>query len=322
MRALSLTLLLVLGCGTVPALDAEETTEASFKTGELLPEIQVVVERAQVSEDEPIIVERRVWLPKGWTADEDPLTAPDLDIQRLATSDPTDDGGRTLQITRSSLRGPPGNYIVMPGEIRFSSEEGDELSVRPPSIFVDLGVESPVQTVLTEFETPPPNVTDSPEEPQSSWLWPLLAGTLVLLSVVLWVWRRHRRPAPPLSPMDAALRDWREARRAELDDQALAYQLSWIFRGYLEALDEWPARSRTSHEVLSWLQEERESPLDGDTLSASERILHATDRLKFGGEGGGTLFFDRLEQDLHHVIHQTTEDATQDPSESIGGPHV
>ena len=304
--------LFAFGLACTPISDSELTVEFDELDASMDPEVRVEVERSKVGSEESIFVEQSIWLVEGWTVEAGPLSASGMEIERLSISDSVVDGGRQLQMTRYALNAPSGRYIVVPGIYTFTGPTGESRNTQPSSIFVDIGETDPLSTALTEFEAVPVPVVEA--EPSRRW-WPLLLAFVGFVLLCFWFWRRKQTKEPTVHPMDRAIEDWVRARKSISDPQKLAYQLSWIFRGYLEAMDEWPAQKRTSPEVLIWLESEREPVLEGELLAAAERILRATDRLKFAGEGGGGRFFEQMEMDLRIVLIETrtqAESRTQD----------
>ena len=92
-----------------------------------------------------------------------------------------------------------------------------------------------------------------------------------------------------------------QARPAGLSDHDLAVALSGVMRDYLQRRYDWPATTRSSAEILSFLEDKTSAQLRG-TLSA---VLQANDRLKYAREGGGDGFFDELERCFHDVLSAT-----------------
>jgi hypothetical protein len=304
MRAALFFTLISLACST-ESIESDPEVEVEVEALVTLePELRVEVEAARVPEGSSVVVEHKQWLPEGWTLELGEIEAPGLEVQLLTTSPPIDDGGRKLRVTRHSINGPSGSYIILPGESLFTSPEGETHVQTPAAIFIDIGVEAPGETELTEFEAVPEAPAPAIEK-KTPWVW--IASGLVLLALLgVILWKRRVSAEPALSPMEQALKDWKQIRCSDLDDQALAYQLSWIFRTYLETVDSWPASRRTSSEVLHWLNYTRQPPLSDDLNIAAERILQATDRLKFAREGGGVDFFDSLEHDLIELLQATS----------------
>jgi hypothetical protein len=122
------------------------------------------------------------------------------------------------------------------------------------------------------------------------------------------VWGNRRKaearvvpPPPPLTPEDEALLAWAALRaRQDLDDHALALGLSSIFRRFLERVGGFPATALTTFEVLDRLSlDHRLSLAEHDR---AQRLLDATDLIKFARSGGGAVLFDTLDADLRAVI--------------------
>jgi len=82
----------------------------------------------------------------------------------------------------------------------------------------------------------------------------------------------------------------------------MAVELSMILRRYLEGVFFWSATAETTREVLAYLR--GHSLLDAEGYARAERVLDATDRLKFAREGGGEAFFVALDEDFFALVQQ------------------
>ena len=171
-----------------------------------------------------------------------------------------------------------------------------------PPIFIDLGVDGPTGGELAGFAELDP-------EPALPWLWiGLGAGALLLAGGLSAAWLlRPRPPEAPEPPESVARRRWAEARSAGLDDPALALALSAVFRDYLQQRHGFSAQANTSREIVASL-EQRSLVTVSERLKL-ESILQASDRLKYGRDGGGQAFFDALEAAFEDILRAGVADA-------------
>jgi hypothetical protein len=259
------------------------------------PTMAATVRAAKVAADQPVELTVRGSAPPGWTLQ---LGAPSSEGLEVTASDPAQEGSHVSQ--RFTLTGPPDSYVInlAPGHATGPDGAARELPMAP--IFVDIGVEGPSGGPMADL-LPVPAERDLP------WVWMGAGiGAAALLGAGLYALRRRRPPLPPAPPDPAhvvARRAWDEARRAGLDDHALALRLSAILRTYFDQAIGFPASARTTREILAHLQ-------DAGTLDAAHRgrarhILDATDRLKFAREGGGAGFFEALDDDFAAVLDAT-----------------
>jgi hypothetical protein len=210
-------------------------------------------------------------------------------------------GDQVVTTRRYTVQGPPSSYVV---EGLCATVEG---SSDPPScapaLYVDVGVK-PDRSQMADILAPTPTTPPFP--------WAITAGVVLvgggLMAGGLVLWRR--RPAPLLEPLAdeppdvLAIRRWESVRDdASLTDEERALALSEIFRAYLEATLDFPARSWTSTETLAHL--ERLDALPKINVPRAKRLLRATDRVKYAGARPGESFFVDLESDLHAFVEQT-----------------
>jgi hypothetical protein len=285
----SLSLLLLVGCGDA-ALPPLAPAPA---------DLEVIVTEKHVGEGEDVLVEVRSWAGSGWNV---PATAPlaeGLTVSNQTTDGPTRVGDRDRTVQSFTLSGPPGSYIVAVPPVHAAGPNDQTRELAPPPIFVDIGVDGPLAKGISDFEgTPPPEPPPTKEIALA-----VLAAVLLFGGIGGFLWWRSRQPVPvipPPPPHVTALGAWDAARAAGLDDHALALALSAILRQYFESTDGWPATSRTTREILAWLQENGRLG-EADRVRAAH-VLDATDRLKFAREGGGGAFFTALDQDFRAVV--------------------
>jgi hypothetical protein len=113
--------------------------------------------------------------------------------------------------------------------------------------------------------------------------------------------------APPIPPHIIAQGAWADARAQIEEDHALAVRLSMILREYIEARTGVPATKGTTNEILQHFEDHGFDGLhfDVEARLRVQRILDATDRLKFAREGGGEVFFQSLDKDFEAIINAT-----------------
>ena len=278
------------------------------------PEAEVVMRTADkaVGEGEPVQISVEAIAADEWTVEVGQPAAEGLSTALVRTEGPTRVGERELTRWHYELTGESGSYVVMLGPSAASGPADQVREFSPPPVFVDIGIKGPTGGPMAGFEGPPE---------ETGWPWTvwaaILAGVLLIAALAGWlIWRliKRRKPAPvvpPDPPHVIALREWSAARQAredgELDDAALALELSRVLRAYLEAICAWPATARTTREILAFLEREGAGTrqIDVTDRMRTSRILDATDRLKFAREGGGDAFFDSLGDDFQAVIVAT-----------------
>jgi len=140
------------------------------------------------------------------------------------------------------------------------------------------------------------------------WVLALVGGGVFLI----WQVARRRRPedvtvvppAPKEPPRLRALRAWEAVcRDPELNAEERAEAMSWIFRDYLEEALRLPALKLTTSEILEQLS--ALNRFQDVLLGRARRLLRATDRVKYAGQGGAEQLFDALEQDLVGFLDAT-----------------
>ena len=185
--------------------------------------------------------------------------------------------GRVRLTQRHVLSGPAGSRVIEPLCV--------DDALCSDALYVDLGP-----------ATPPAGMQDivEPSPPPAPWPWGTIAAFTAVSGIAIGAWRRWRRPvvaAPATGPDDpahvVALRRW-EALRA---DPSLAASLHI------------PARSLSTSEVLRALGG-RAALRDGH-LQGAERLLRATDRIKYAEDRPGADKFGIFDEDLRAFIGAT-----------------
>ena len=144
-------------------------------------------------------------------------------------------------------------------------------------------------------------------------LWLIVAVGMFLLVGTVWSWLSRRRwaaPPPPLPPLAAhviALRDLQQLRSGDLlqrgETQTYAFELSGIFRRYLERRFAFPAVEWTTTEILQGLPETlRAVRREGDI----RRVLDATDLVKYAGREIASREMDQLADVCEGLVTTTT----------------
>jgi hypothetical protein len=264
-------------------------------------EVRATVAARRVDAGEPVLLTIQVFAADGYTVRPGIPAAEGLSAVDWEQSQPVQDGTRTRTVYHYSLAGEPGSYVVLPGTATVVAPDNTESEIELSPIFVDLGVDGPSGGDLADLLPVPP-----PEGLPWAWIGGGAAAVAVGAAALgLIVWGR-RRPEPVIPPDPAhvlARRKWDAARAEGLADHPLALRLSLVFRQYLTAISDWPATARTSREILVFIESRRMLGV-ADRLR-TQRILEATDRLKYAREGGGVGFFEGLDGDFAAVLLAT-----------------
>jgi hypothetical protein len=264
----------------------------------------------QVGADAAVQLEVVLSSQEGWAAGSVELVIADLDVEVLPAEVVETPGGER-EVHRFSLSGPAGSYVVEPVEVVFSKGDGSTRKRESARLFFDLGSGGP-QSELEGFVVLPP-AKENPWPRRLMWIGLGLLLAFVLLFI--W-WKRPRKQAPvcpPVAPDQEALAAWAAIwSDPGLDDHARALALSQIFRRYIERVFDLPASAFTSMEVLERLEAE----LSEQHLGQSQRLLGATDRIKYARRGGGQALFESLDSDFRGLIAATkptpVEEITRD----------
>ena len=209
-------------------------------------------------------------------------------------------GTRQVYTWRWQVEGRPGNYEIQ--ALDFYGEAAEPMA-SAPGRFIDLAAEAPVVGELEEVAHPP-RVWTVP--------WTLLAGVIGTIGVLVAGLRWLAAPAPPeeedTPPPEApdlvVLRLWSMI----LDDASLetptkATMLSRIFREYLEAAMLFPATAWTTTETLAHLSQL--SHMSSELTPQAQRLLRATDRVKFAGDVPEETVLQHFTNDLHAFVRAT-----------------
>ena len=288
-RSLSAIAVFALGCGSGPTLPPLAPPPV---------DVEVRVERTVVPSGEPVVVEVTQWTSTGWSLPAAHPGAVDLTTTARGRVGPSVVGDRSRTVATYELAGEDGSYVVVVPAVQATGPGDQTRQIEPSPVFVDIGRAPPKLDGLVDAEEIP-----AASEAWSPWMVAsavgLGLGVLGLLAAVGYA--RRAKPAPPPKPAELVAREaWAAARREGLDDHGLALALSQIFRRYLQAVTGFSMLTRTTREIVDFLKQE--DLLDQALRPRTQRVLDATDRLKFAREGGGIEFFDALEADFLSVV--------------------
>lgn len=289
LRPLALSCGLLVGCGSTPALPPLAPPPV---------DVEVDVAHTVVESGAPVEVDVTVWASDGWALSPATPVAEGLRVVERSVDGPVVVGDRTRTTTTWELTGADGPYVVVVPPVEARGPGDQSRTLEPAPVFVDIGTPPPALDGLVDVEAIP-----EAAEPPVAWI--VAGGTVGVLGLglvaVALVLVARSKPAPRPEPAEVVARTaWSAARRDVADDHALALALSQIFRRFLQAVTGFPTLSRTTRELVTFL--ETEDLLDAELRQRSRRVLDATDRLKFAREGGGDAFFDALEQDFLAVV--------------------
>jgi len=280
-------------------------------------EMRVEVVESKVKSGQPVVIDVEAWAGPDWDVQAGVPFGEGLEVELLSEEGPSIVDERSVQVWRYSLSGPDGSYVVGTTEGHATGPGDQTRTFEPEPIFVDIGVPGPTGGPMDGFVAAPP-----PEPPPYRWIAGAIAGVLLLLGVVWalmrWLSRRKAAPPPPIPAHIVAQGAWADARSTITDDHELALRLSMILRNYIEARTSIRATAATTMEIIDFLGRRGFDgvAIDDDLRTHVDRILDATDRLKFAREGGGEAFFDELDHHFGSVINQTRPRPAQGGSDA------
>lgn len=294
MMWLWLWLFACLGADVLPGLSAPQA------------EMRVEAVESKVKSGQPVVIAVEAWAAAGWDVQTGVPFGDGLEVELLVEEGPSVVDERSLRVWRYSLTGPDGSYVVGTTEGQATGPGDQTRTFEPEPIFVDIGVPGPSGGPMDGFVAPPP-----PTPPPYRWMAAAVVAVLLLIAVVWalmrWLAKRKAAPPPPVPAHIVAQGAWADARATILDDHELALHLSMILRNYIEARTPIRASAATTMEIIDFLGRRG---FDGRAIGEDlrihvDRILDATDRLKFAREGGGEAFFGGLDSHFEAVINQT-----------------
>jgi hypothetical protein len=199
-----------------------------------------------------------------------------------------------------TFRGKAGSYEIPPLVATWTGPDGTPHDAQTDRLFLDVDKDPPKVGELADI-VEPPKVRRVP------WV-PILGVAAVLGAglVVAFLPRRSKQPeaGPPVPPDVACLRAWDAVRHdPALDLADKARELSVLFRIYVEAVFGFEATARTTSEILAHLRELRHLP-EGNVTRA-QRVLRATDRVKFAEERPAADWIAELDADLRAFVAST-----------------
>lgn len=256
-------------------------------------------------------------------------------IEGFLTSDirkesPVSRDGRVITVHRFKLQAlDAGSYLLPALEVRWKDAQGQEQVTGSPQLFVEIKTSLPADP-----DAPPPELADIKplvEPPLDQRRLALLVGggltVLALLATGYLVWKRRTRPVlpppPPPPPHEVALQALErlraEARVAAGDARGFGFQLSEIFRRYVEDRYHIPALEATTEELLS--RSMQAVMPAGRLRDLSRHVLVGADKLKFAQHQPSPLEAETLLDEAVEFVRQTmpTPPVEQEISPSAAG---
>jgi len=239
------------------------------------------------------------------------------------------DGRQTQTFLYDLVADRPGSYEIPGVEVTYMDAEGERGVAETEAILIEASAPPPEDE--QDADRPPIQLDEQLrdiEGPQTIRdpnvaLWLIVAVGLFLVSGTVWSWISRRRwaaPPPPPAPLAAhvrALRDLEQLRSEGLlqrgETQTFAYELSGIFRRYLERRFGFPAVEWTTTEILRGLPEPlRAVRREGDI----QQVLDATDLVKYAGHEIGAGEMERLADVCKGLVTTTAggEDLSEESS--------
>ncbi|MBT5376905.1 MAG: hypothetical protein HOL15_08840 [Nitrospinaceae bacterium] len=170
----------------------------------------------------------------------------------------------------------------MPDKMIQGTILAPEVSLQVQSLLATPGSPKEIRDIKPLAEIPPPWI---------HYLWMTLAA-LALIAALYFIWRKWKsrttneinaKPSPQLTPEELAYQQLNALKAKDLLNlgriQEHFFELSEIFRNYLENRYQFPAREWTTEEIIHHF---KTFPMLNDTLKLQARaILTHTDRIKF-----------------------------------------
>ena len=278
--------------------------------------VRAEMQRSQVETGEAGLLVVNVESTGDWTTD---LTSPEIEglVIEPVPMQVSESFGRRTETFEFHLTGGSGSYVIPSFEV-IVTEDDESVVIETPVMFFDIGE--------PRFSSDLSGLIGPPVKPDSPWprrLMFLVAG-LAVLSAIVWFfkWMSNRASLPvPLPPEDEeALSAWRAVcDDGQLSDHKRALALSRIFRRYLERRFLFGASAMTTREVVA---SSIEAAVIGETGDV-ERLLSATDLIKFAGQRGGEQLFVELGSDLVKFIESNGNAASaQEDAQRVEGGDV
>lgn len=242
----------------------------------VVPGAPVWLDASRVDADAPAVLHA----PAG-------IAPPVVDGLTFTERAATDDGRVEWEV-----RGAKGSYVIeVPAGKTLDGQE-----IPATRLFLDVGVDGPTGGPMEDLLATP-----APTPPVWPWVVGGVVGAAALTGLAVWLWQRFR-PAPPppvADPVDVAARKaWAAVRaRVDLEPEAMALELSLVYKRYLEAANGWPATARTTREILDNLA----GDLTAADLDAARRLLSAMDLVKFAERDTHAGLFESLDADFDRL---------------------
>jgi hypothetical protein len=270
--------------------------------------VRAEMQRRQVDVGDAGLMVVTVDTTEGWSAELTPPQVDGLAIEAVPMQ-VTQAFGRRTATFEFHITGEGGSYVIPSFEVVVAGD-GEPIVTETPVMFFDVG-EPGFSSELSGFAAPP-------EKPESPWLKRLLLAAVALVTLaVIWVFFKRlskRASIPvPLPPEDEeALGAWSAiCEDGALSDHERALALSRIFRRYMERRFSFGASAMTTSEILAQCSE---TDVSGD-ISDVDRLLSATDLIKFAGRRGGTQLFVDLGSELVGFVQSNGNLASVQTSE-------
>lgn len=234
------------------------------------------------------------------------------------------DGRQTQAFHYDLVADRPGSYEIPGVEVSYLDAGGERGSAVTEAILIEASAPPESREGEDAPDTPPIQLDEQLrdiEGPQTIRdpnvaLWLIVAVGIFLVSGTVWSWISRRRwaapppPPPPLAAHVRALRALKQLRSGGLlqrgETQTFAYELSGIFRRYLERRFGFPAEEWTTTEILQGLPEPlRAVRREGDI----QQVLDATDLVKYAGREIGAREMERLVDVCEGLVSTTATDA-------------
>ncbi|MFK7929487.1 MAG: hypothetical protein AB8H79_14925 [Myxococcota bacterium] len=214
-------------------------------------------------------------------------------------------GADVVTTRKYRFTGSEGSYEV-PALEAVAQVEGEPVVDASDPIWIDMGGET---QALEGFEEIAPRAKVT--RLSAAWLVGMVClgvtALAILGAIFLAFWglsRRSAKSVPPEAPDVVALRRWAAVRSdPSLDDHAKAVAISSIFRDYTEAVLSFPATAATTSEVLAHLG--RLAHLPDGNVGRAQRILDATDYIKFADGDARDTLFEELDDALRTFVAST-----------------
>jgi hypothetical protein len=243
------------------------------------------------------------------------------------SSAPEEKGGRVLAKRWYKLQADTaGSYIIDPIEAAYSMPDGTREVLKTPKIFLEI-----VSLLAEEGEINDIRDIKPPMDISNRYQVTLII-VAVLLAVVLtiligrWAFKRWRRRALEQSlasrpPHEVALEALQQLLAKKLIESGrqreFCFEVSEIFRRYMQARFGFPAIDLTTEEILPCVED---NGIVKDTLKPLVReFLTSTDLVKFARYLPTRDELDRIIEDTRTFIHETTLEPVAEVQSTEGG---